>query len=566
MAPPNETSNPLPRTVKGLNHFELCDGKLTVGGTPLLHDVPGNVTFTPYSSLARPSESDAPLPVLHRVLAAAPRGGFLGFAGERPSDRVVNSLGKFSGREFVSVFRFKTWWSTMWVGRSGSDLQMETQWVLFNVPETNSYAVIIPIIEDSFRSALHPGSVNGEMLICAESGSTKVKKSSFQAIAYVHMCENPYELMKEAYSAIRVRLNTFRLLEEKMAPGLFDKFGWCTWDAFYLTVDPMGVWHGVDEFNRGGFSLRFLIIDDGWQSISFDDQKNPEEGSRNLVLGGTQMTARLYRLEEGDKFKAYKSGLMLGPNAPSFDQSRPKKLITKAIELEHAEKDLDRAVQSGAKSGLANLREKTERLQAELDEMTGSYKGNVSRAGEDPQSSKGMKAFTQDLRTKFEGLDDIYVWHALCGAWGGVRPGSTHLDSKVIKTKLSPGLDGTMDDLAVVKIVEGGIGLVNPSQANDFYDSMHSYLADAGITGVKVDVIHVSHPNSHVLFHLLLLGTYEFNSFSNGMLGRLLVSGVRVRRLRRKGRPRKIILQRTDKFLKQEFQRERAHLQHAAVQ
>jgi stachyose synthetase len=48
-----------------------------------------------------------------------------------------------------------------------------------------------------------------------------------------------------------------------------------------------------------------------------------------------------------------------------------------------------------------------------------------------------------------------------------------------------------MADLAVVKIVEGGIGLVHPDQAGDFYDSMHSYLADAGITGVKVDVIHV---------------------------------------------------------------------------
>ncbi|KAJ6334369.1 hypothetical protein OIU78_011292 [Salix suchowensis] len=101
-----------------------------------------------------------------------------------------------------------------------------------------------------------------------------------------------------------------------------------------------------------------------------------------------------------------------------------------------------------------------------------------------------MKAFTGDLRTKFKGLDDIYVWHALCGAWGGVRPGSTNLNSKIISCKLSPGLDGTMTDLAVVKIVEGGIGLVHPDQAGDFYDSMHSYLANAGITGVKVDVIH----------------------------------------------------------------------------
>ncbi|WOL05442.1 stachyose synthase [Canna indica] len=46
------------------------------------------------------------------------------------------------------------------------------------------------------------------------------------------------------------------------------------------------------------------------------------------------------------------------------------------------------------------------------------------------------------------------------------------------------GLTGTKDDLAVDKIVEGGISLVRPDQA------AHSYLSKAGVSGVKVDVIH----------------------------------------------------------------------------
>jgi len=42
-----------------------------------------------------------------------------------------------------------------------------------------------------------------------------------------------------------------------------------------------------------------------------------------------------------------------------------------------------------------------------------------------------------------------------------------------VPSKLSPGLDGTMLDLAVVNIGKGAIGLVHPDQAIDFYDSMH---------------------------------------------------------------------------------------------
>ncbi|KAJ6338614.1 hypothetical protein OIU76_008142 [Salix suchowensis] len=295
--------------------------------------------------------------------------------------------------------------------------------------------------------------------------------------------------MKEAYSALRVHLNTFKLLEEKTAPSLVDKFGWCTWDAFYLTVEPAGVWHGVNDFVEGGVTPRFLIIDDGWQSINTDDG-NPNEDAKNLVLGGTQMTARLHRLDDCEKFRKYKGGPMLGPNPPSFDPKKPKMLISKAIELEHAEKDRDQAIQSGV-TDLSPFEARIQKLKQELDTSFGGEEKSVSSGSYSCKAEGyGMKAFTGDLRTKFKGLDDIYVWHALCGAWGGVRPGSTNLNSKIISCKLSPGLDGTMTDLAVVKIVEGGIGLVHPDQAGDFYDSMHSYLANAGITGVKVDVIH----------------------------------------------------------------------------
>ncbi|XP_045796860.1 stachyose synthase [Trifolium pratense] len=495
MAPPNEPVNS--RTldlIKTDSLFDLCEGKFTVKGVPLLHDVPENVFFSSFSSICKPSESNAPPSLLKKILAFSHKGGFFGFNHETPSDRLMNSLGSFNGKDFVSIFRFKTWWSTQWVGKSGSDLQMETQWILLEIPEIKSYVVIIPIIEKGFRSALFPGS-NDHFMICAESGSTKVKESSFNSIAYVHFNENPYDLMKEAYSVLRVHLNTFKLLEEKTIPNLADKFGWCTWDAFYLTVNPVGVFHGLDDFTKGGVEPRFVIIDDGWQSISIDGA-NPNEDAKNLVLGGEQMTARLYRFDECDKFKKYESGLLLGPNSPPFNPKTIKELITKGIEHEHLGKQRDKAILSKS-SDLAEIESKIKKVIKEIDDLFGGDQSSTSSVPKSECGSLcckkkeyGLKAFTKDLRTKFKGLDDVYVWHALCGAWGGVRPGTTHLNTKIVPCKLSPGLDGTMVDLAVVKLVEGSIGLVDPNQANDFYDSMHSYLAESGVTGVKVDAIH----------------------------------------------------------------------------
>ncbi|XP_047170675.1 stachyose synthase isoform X1 [Vigna umbellata] len=488
MAPPNDPVNATLGLEPSEKVFDLSDGKLTVKGVVLLSHVPENVTFSSFSSICVPR--DAPSSILQRVTAASHKGGFLGFSHVSPSDRLINSLGSLRGRNFLSIFRFKTWWSTQWVGNSGSDLQMETQWILIEVPETESYVVIIPIIEKSFRSALHPGS-DDHVKICAESGSTQVRASSFGAIAYVHVAENPYNLMREAYSALRVHLDSFRLLEEKTVPRIVDKFGWCTWDAFYLTVNPVGVWHGLKDFSEGGVAPRFVVIDDGWQSVNFDDE-DPNEDAKNLVLGGEQMTARLHRFEEGDKFRKYQKGLLLGPNAPSFNPETIKELIWKGIEAEHLGKQRAAAISAGG-SDLAEIELMIVKVRKEIDDLFGGKGKESDESGgccSKAVECGGMKDFTTDLRTEFKGLDDVYVWHALCGGWGGVRPGTTHLDSKIIPCKLSPGLVGTMKDLAVDKIVEGSIGLVHPHQANDLYDSMHSYLAQTGVTGVKIDVIH----------------------------------------------------------------------------
>lgn len=465
--------------------FSLANGILSIKGIPLLTETPNNVSFSDFFAVCQSSQ--APIHLINQAHSNSYKGGFLGFTHTSPSSLLKNPLGQFNNRPFLSVFRFKTWWSTMWVGSNASDLQMETQWVLFNLHELNSYVLLIPLIEGPFRSALHPGPDN-QVMIWAESGSEQVQTSSFKAVAYVHFGNNPYTLMKEAFTSIRVHLDTFRLLEEKSVPSFVDRFGWCTWDAFYLTVDPLGVWHGVKDFDDAGLPLRFLIIDDGWQSIDFDGGVQ-----QNLITGGQQMTARLYRLQECERFRKYKPGSLLGKNFPPYDLNRTKKLILKQCEIDRVEKARYRAEWAGNTAEVAALTEKIESLQREINEMYQRSKDDEDDGAEtncDPEV--GFKAFTKDLRTRFDKLDDIYVWQALCGAWGGVRPGATKFDTKVVPVKVSPGLQGTMEDLAVVKIVEGGIGLVHPDQAADFYDAMHSYLSSVGITGAKVDVVHVS--------------------------------------------------------------------------
>ena len=86
------------------------------------------------------------------------------------------------------------------------------------------------------------------------------------------------------------------------------------------------------------------------------------------------------------------------------------------------------------------------------------------------------------------------MWHAITGYWGGVKPGVTemeHYESKLTYPVSSPGVQSNEDCVSLKSITTNGLGLVNPEKVFNFYNELHSYLASAGIDGVKVDVQNI---------------------------------------------------------------------------
>lgn len=276
-------------------------------------------------------------------------------------------------------------------------------------PSPRPYVLFLPIIEGPFRASLEPGP-GDNVSVCVESGSSDVAGSTFDGVVYMQAGEDPFTLVKEATRVVKAWLGSFNLVEEKRVPGVVDKFGWCTWDAFYLTVEPEGVKQGVKGLAEGGCPPGFVLIDDGWQCISHD--KDPEAEGMNQTVAGEQMPCRLISYQENYKFRDYGEG-------------------------------------------------------------------------------EGLKGFVRDLKEGF-GVEYVYVWHALCGYWGGVRPGVKGMaEATVEEVRLSEGLKGTMEDLAVDKIVQNRVGVVPPDHVAEMYEGLHSHLDSSGIDGVKVDVIHL---------------------------------------------------------------------------
>ncbi|KAI3820437.1 hypothetical protein L1987_07984 [Smallanthus sonchifolius] len=391
--------------------ISVTDRKLNVFGNPVLTDVHDNVFVSS-------SAGDGMI-----------NGAFIGVRSEQTGSRMVFPVGKLEGLRFMCVFRFKLWWMTQRMGDCGQDIPTETQFLIVETSEGSHfgedneiddgshqsalYTVFLPILEGDFRAVIQ-GNPNNELEICLESGDPAVKDFEGSHLVFVAAGPDPFDAITNAVKSVERHLQTFSHRERKKMPNMLNWFGWCTWDAFYTDVTSEGVKQGLESFQKGGISPKFVIIDDGWQSVGRDPTTVEAKADNTANFAN-----RLTHIKENHKFQ----------------------------------KD-----------------------------------GKEGHRVEDP--SMGLGHVVTDMKDHHN-VKYVYVWHALIGYWGGVRPGTGDYDSKLSFPVSSPGIESNENCDALLAITKNGLGLVDPEKVFNFYNELHSYLASAGVDGVKVDVQNI---------------------------------------------------------------------------
>ena len=204
-------------------------------------------------------------------------GVFLRFTASEPAARHVFPVGSVTGMSrFTCCARYEPFWMKPHAGTRAGQVPVETQYLLTE-QEDGSGVLYVPLIDAAFRASLQGAGEDGLELV-AESGDPATVTDQVVGL-FVAAGTDPYALLEQAARSVMTRLGTGRLRAEKPLPAFADEFGWCTWDAFYGEVSHDKVRQGLESFRAGGLSPRYLILDDGWQSV----QKMP--------TGETRLTA-----------------------------------------------------------------------------------------------------------------------------------------------------------------------------------------------------------------------------------------------------------------------------------
>jgi raffinose synthase len=64
-----------------------------------------------------------------------------------------------------------------------------------------------------------------------------------------------------------VMANSGRLRRDKAFPEIFKYLGWCSWNAHYRDITHDKILEHAVSFERAGIPVRWILVDDGWQSV-----------------------------------------------------------------------------------------------------------------------------------------------------------------------------------------------------------------------------------------------------------------------------------------------------------
>jgi len=203
-------------------------------------------------------------PALTTILDPTSTGVFLSVKLDEPVFRHKVTIGALNGARFSGLHRYEPFWVKPQVTTKAGDVNPETQVLMVQLPD-EQIALIVPLIAPNARFCLQGGGDNLLDLVI-DTGDPHTQFVDGVAL-FIAISNDIYSLMPKAARAVMAMLKTGHLRHEKPLPTFIDDFGWCTWDAFYRDVSHEKVKEGLQSFADGGVQPKFLILDDGWQSV-----------------------------------------------------------------------------------------------------------------------------------------------------------------------------------------------------------------------------------------------------------------------------------------------------------
>ena len=170
--------------------------------------------------------------------------------------------------EILTVYQHKCWWTRPAFPKNFSGIPANSQMVLLKYQR--QYVCLLAVCSEIYRGDLE--GTNEGLLVRLSSNCHGLNTVDALAVS-ITFGENPYACIKMAgKNAVKELGHPEMLRENRKFPAVFEKLGWCSWDAFYHEVNEDGLLQKAKEWKEKQIPVGWALIDDGWLDADLNTQ------------------------------------------------------------------------------------------------------------------------------------------------------------------------------------------------------------------------------------------------------------------------------------------------------
>ena len=191
-----------------------------------------------------------------------------------PRDGVMLLMALDGFARGTSQKRLKLYWTAPVFVSDYRLLPPANQLLLWQQTKREGYHLMVPLAGSGMVGELGVAEINyrPEFRVAASSYDPKLAPRRVPLFAYCSSGD-PYRLARETYETAFAATGQYgRLRWQKGYPEVFRSFGWCSWNAYEHGVTAEKVLSSVHSFRAKRIPLGFVLVDDGWLSVSRDGQ------------------------------------------------------------------------------------------------------------------------------------------------------------------------------------------------------------------------------------------------------------------------------------------------------
>ena len=198
---------------------------------------------------------------------------------------------------YMADYRFSEWWCEPYFGTTFKNLPDDTQYLVIERTD-GLYEVFVPVVNDEYKCIFEG---KNEYEFTAKIFSWYDKLYRCEGLAFVHAVgANPLALTEKCVeTALNILNNGVRMRKQRRYPKVFERLGWCSWDAMQIRVSQEGLLKKCEELKNKNIPVKWAIIDDMWAEIVPFNQYS--YGEEHMDMINLMYASPLYSFEADPK-------------------------------------------------------------------------------------------------------------------------------------------------------------------------------------------------------------------------------------------------------------------------